>query len=240
MTIHTASPPIPLPDVIHADELPGPTALAWLQRQGKAVLVDAATAVSTLVPDSVPRRAEVAARLLPRRCTACGLLALWVWEGGTFPARLEALCAQQSKTPVPHSVRLLQRRLAPGESMDIAGLEVTTPLRTAVDLACLPDDVFDERVGAGHFVTFLVHHGLSMHDCLVRVEQNCRAVGYGTGRRRLEALEARPEVRLLLTPLRSAPARRREPAGKRPAGCRPGPARRRSPPSVPSPVRRTG
>lgn len=206
-----------IPDVLCSDDLPGPTALAWLQRQGRVRLVDNRTAVSRSLPDAVCPRARTAARLLPRRCVACGLLAFWVWEGGPFPDRLTAICMTRPKTTPPHGVDLVQRLLGPGEELEIGGLHVTSPLRTAVDLACLPGDMFDVRVGAGRFVTFLRHSGLGVRDCLVRLEANSRAVGYSTGRRRLQELDARPEVRILLTPLSASPC----PPGRRTVPARP-------------------
>ncbi len=212
-----------IPDVLRADNLPGPTALAWLQRQGRARLIDNRTAVSQPLAGCAVLRARTAAQLLPRRCVACGLLAFWIWEGGPFPARLTAICATRPKTAPPHDVDLVQRQLGPGDVLEIRGLQVTSPLRTAVDLACLPGDIFDVRVGAGRFVTFLRHHNLDLVDCLARLEENSRAVGYSTGRRRLEALDARQEVHILLTPL-SLPdtGGRRKTAGTRPAGRPPG------------------
>lgn len=188
-----------IPDVLCSYDLPGPTALAWLQHKGQVTVVDSKMAVSKLLPNSPCRRAHVAAFLLPRNCTACGLLAFWVWEGGPFPTRLEALCDQHPKSAPPHDICLLQRQLGPHETLDIAGLSVTTPLRTAVDLVCLPRDIFDVRVGMGRFVMFLHHNKLTINDCLERLRQNSRAVGYTTGRRRLEKLAARPEVSILLS-----------------------------------------
>lgn len=203
-----------IPDVLRADDLPGPTALAWLQRQGRARLIDNRTAVSQPLAGTAVLRARTAAQLLPRRCVACGLLAFWIWEGGPFPNRLTAICQTRPKTTPPHDVDLVQRLLGPGDVLEIDGMQITSPLRTAVDLACLPGDMFDVRVGAGRFVTFLRHHNLDMADCLVRLEDNSRAVGYSTGRQRLEALDAQPEVRILLTPL----SRARTPAGLRTTG----------------------
>lgn len=189
---------IRLPDVVRAEDLPGPTAMAWLAREGRVRVIDSSTAVSSLLPDSMVRRAQAASYLVPRRCTACGLLALWIWEGGAFPRRLEVIATLKPKSPLPHDVSVRLRRLAPGESMAVAGLRVTSPLRTAVDVACLPDDFFDVHVGAGRFVLFLHHQGLTLQECQKRLGENCRAVGYMTGRRRLEKLAERPEVKILL------------------------------------------
>lgn len=218
-TIVDAAAEADIPDVLCSDDLPGPTALAWLQLQGRVSLVDNRTAVSRSLPGAVRPRARVAARLVPRRCVVCGLLAFWVWEGGAFPDRLTAICMTRPKTTPPHGIDLVQRLLGPGDALEIGGLRVTSPLRTAVDLVCLPDDMFDVRVGAARFVTFLRHSNLKVGDCLSRLEGNSRAVGYSTGRRRLQALDARPEVRILLTPLSVSPS----PSGRK-TTARPHPA----------------
>lgn len=202
MNDQTLRPPPPrgLPDLIHADDLPGPTALAWLQRCGRATLLDDDIAVGRPPVNSTYRRARIAAGLVPRRSTACGLLAFWVWEGGPLPRRLEVIRERLPTSRVPHDIQVVQRQLSADDSLTIAGLCLTSPLRTAADLACLPDDIFDEDVGDGRFIDLLRHNRLSIDDCREELKRNTRAVGYLTGRHRLDELDQRDDARLLLTP----------------------------------------
>lgn len=92
-------------------------------------------------PDPVCR-ALAALHTLPQRLRAKAMLgrltAAWVYGCAPPPRRLQLLVDHRSRTTAlpPFSPAVLHEvRLAPGDGMDIAGMRVSTPLRTAVDLA---------------------------------------------------------------------------------------------------------
>ncbi|MET4059131.1 hypothetical protein ABIB35_000662 [Arthrobacter sp. UYP6] len=92
-------------------------------------------------PDPVCR-ALAAAKVLPEglrsRVMLGRLTAAWVYGCAPPPRRLQLLVDHHRRTSAlaPFSPAVLHEvRLEPGECMDIAGMMVTTPLRTALDLA---------------------------------------------------------------------------------------------------------
>ena len=92
-------------------------------------------------PDPVCR-ALAAAAALPVRLRAKMMLgrltAAWVYGCAPAPRRLELLISSRSRTTAlpPFSPAVVHEvRLGPGDGMDVAGITVTTPLRTAADIA---------------------------------------------------------------------------------------------------------
>ncbi|MDK1359119.1 hypothetical protein QNO00_02375 [Arthrobacter sp. zg-Y1219] len=94
-----------------------------------------------LEPDPVCR-AVAAANCLSERLRARIMLgrltAAWVYGCAPAPQRLQLLIDHGRRTTAlaPFSIAVLHEvRLGPEDGMDIAGIMVTTPLRTAMDLA---------------------------------------------------------------------------------------------------------
>lgn len=94
-----------------------------------------------LDPDPVCR-ALAAAHCLPERLRSRILLgrltAAWVYGCAPAPPRLQLLIDHGRRTTAlpPFSIAVLHEvRLGPEDGMDIAGVTVTTPLRTAMDIA---------------------------------------------------------------------------------------------------------
>jgi len=91
-------------------------------------------------PDGRLGRARTAGLLVPPRAIAERLTAAWIYGLCPEPARHQFCVDLAARTHVPPSPRLQLRevRCAPEDTNTIAGLRVTTPLRTVVDLARSP------------------------------------------------------------------------------------------------------
>lgn len=88
-------------------------------------------------PESELDRATALAGALPARVIVCEESAAWVWLGGEAPEPLR-ICAptRRRARPVLHGT-VVYRELGvlPGELVTVGAVVVTTPIRTAVDLA---------------------------------------------------------------------------------------------------------
>jgi hypothetical protein len=136
---------VPLPVVLDPDRPPGVhlhpheaaqlVAESWLRELLPGVLV----AVDVVLTPRV--RALAILELLPPNLVTAGAVvcsgtAAWLLSGGEPPQPLDVIAhrATGGRCGAP-LIRLRTRRLAAPDVAEVAGLLVTTPLRTAVDLA---------------------------------------------------------------------------------------------------------
>jgi hypothetical protein len=125
-----------LPDLLDTVDFPA-AELAALRLDGEVYRVDGGFAAIDMVPG--PRlRATALATVLPAKLIAEQRSAAWVWGAAQDPPTLHEVCANTAaRTRPPHSTHLVVREVVI-ERQDIAviaGLSLTTPLRTAIDLA---------------------------------------------------------------------------------------------------------
>lgn len=110
-------------------------ASALLRRPLRAVYVDAAT------PDSRDLRIACLRLVLPPRAAVWGKTAAWIWGIDSFAPGDQSLL--DPECAVPHhrgrlrynSIRTVESKLPHTDIVEIGGLRVTTPRRTALDLA---------------------------------------------------------------------------------------------------------
>jgi hypothetical protein len=111
--------------------------LAALRLDGEVYRVDDGFAAIDVVPG--PRlRATALAAALPAKLIAEQRSAAWVWGAVLDPPNPHEVCANTTaRARPPHSTHLAVREvvIARQEIAVIAGLALTTPLRTAIDLA---------------------------------------------------------------------------------------------------------
>jgi AbiEi antitoxin C-terminal domain len=95
------------------------------------------------VPPSMQQRALVLTRRAPERLIAERMSAAWVYGVTHRPPARHQFCVDTSnRAHVPHSSRLSVREVVIDASdlQSVAGLSVTTPLRTLIDLARSAED----------------------------------------------------------------------------------------------------
>ena len=101
--------------------------------------------------DGPVARALAAGLLVPGRAIAERMTAAWVYGLAPEPHRHHFCVDLGARTHVPPSPRLQLRevRCRPDETLVIAGLRVTTPLRTVIDLARSPGPDVSRRDWSG-------------------------------------------------------------------------------------------
>lgn len=115
----------------------------WLS-EGRLRRVFTGVYISAAVPDSLLLRARCAARILPANVVVCDRSAAWLHgvdvhdpdERFTIPD-LEVVVAPGAEAPRRQGLRAGKRMLSDADITTIHGLRVTTPVRTALDLACI-------------------------------------------------------------------------------------------------------
>lgn len=99
--------------------------------------------VSIAVPDVPAARATAALAHRPRRLIAARATAAWIWgASSTAPPRGEYIVDLSARwRPVPaDAIDVVESVIHPGDVIELAGVSVTTPLRTAIDLARFRQD----------------------------------------------------------------------------------------------------
>lgn len=126
---------------------------------------------SSQLPDSQELRARCAALVLPPHTVVCDRSAAWIHGVDTFdlidralPPPLEVVAVGGQDRSRRNEVYGGKRRLQPDEVMTIEGVRVTTPLRTACDLARLRG----RHSSLAALDAFMRKHGITQAD-FVRV-----------------------------------------------------------------------
>lgn len=130
------------PPLLGNDDLPGPMCLNLLASSGALCKLDSVNAYSYHDSDTLYGRACIIATLLPSRSVACSRTAAWVWLGGTFPESIDIIAKAHYRALRYGRKINVFNRLAPNEhTIKVGPIIVTTPVRTACDLAlnCTPE-----------------------------------------------------------------------------------------------------
>lgn len=114
--------------------------IAWqlLVRDGALRIVAPGVAIPNRRRPTPTARAAALAGVLPRGWIFGGATAYWVHTGGPGPTMLALIGPPESHQPHDLPGRVLHQQMLPArDRVEVAGVAMTTPLRTAVDLACL-------------------------------------------------------------------------------------------------------
>jgi len=131
-----------LESVLTEDDLP--LSELWAAcRDGELVPLSSSAFVFADVPQTPVVRALAVRPVLARRSIVERHSAAWVHGAVTTPPRLHTIAVRYANrsSASRHLAVVREVALRPGDTMAIAGIEVTTPLRTAIDLA--RDRAFD-------------------------------------------------------------------------------------------------
>jgi Protein of unknown function (DUF559) len=141
-----------------------PRRLATLVDSGELRRVLTGVYVVSKAPDSLETRIAAAHLVLSDHAVICDRTAAWLWGVDTFAFQeLEILPPLESYVRRGHNrTRRPQcsggvRDLSGDDIVTVAGTDVTTPLRTAVDLACK----LGPRDGLAALDGFMRHHGIT-------------------------------------------------------------------------------
>lgn len=148
------------------------------------------------IPDSVESRAWAAGLVLRPHTVLCDRTAAWFWGVDTFDYReLEILPGLEVYALRGHSrvrrsgCRGGERDLLPGDIVEVGGVRVTTPLRTALDLAC----TLGRRDALAALDGFMRVHGLTREQLRSELVRYFRRRGVVQARQLVGFADARAE-----------------------------------------------
>ncbi|NMN02702.1 hypothetical protein G1C94_1324 [Bifidobacterium sp. DSM 109963] len=174
LTMETSTMMTPIiPPVLHERDLPGPLSLNRLARMGTVRVLDTSSGYWSEHANTLYGRALIVQALIPFPTAACALTALWVWMGGDFPTTLDVLSNSHYRT-MRHGrrVRVFSRKIAKVHMTTIGDLSITSPQRTACDIASM----FSGRPGPTTFVDqmvdFMQTYHFSPDDCIQILNEN--------------------------------------------------------------------
>lgn len=130
------------PPLLGDADLPGPICLNRLHSLGVVCKLDNDNAYSYHDSRTLYGRASIISTLMPSRSVACAGTAAWVWLGGMFPNTIDIIAKAHYRTARYGRKVSVFNRQAPDEHVtDVGPITVTTPTRTACDLAmnCTPE-----------------------------------------------------------------------------------------------------
>lgn len=145
--------------------------LQAMQLDGQVYFVDGC-GVSIDVPHTAELRASALRAILPHRLIAELTSAAWVWGAlDRAPWRHSVCTDAQARVRPSGTVPLTIREvvLDPQDVTTVAGLSVTTPLRTVVDLARFTDDWSDDHASVAS--RLMAIGSLTMDDCVVALDR---------------------------------------------------------------------
>ncbi|KAB8291940.1 hypothetical protein [Bifidobacterium avesanii] len=168
--------------IIPASELPGPLGAAALARMGILVPLDGTGGYLASQARTVHGRAGIIQAMLPSASTACATLALWVWIGGEFPPNLQIVSHSHFRAAVyGRRIQVYDRKLDDRDRSRLGRLWVTSPARTACDLACAKPGRFDGLNVPNAIVELIREFGVTVDECLQLLWDNPRWPGHARG-----------------------------------------------------------
>lgn len=170
----------PLPNVLDLDLPPSPFTGRQAQDLGisrsRLRALEASRAVRRVLtgvyvgadePDTIQLRCQAARLVVAPHVVLCDRTAAWIWGVDTFDYRelevlppLETWALRGRGRVTRRGCTGGARDLAPDDFVDVEGLQVTTPLRTSLDLACR----LSQRAGLAAVDGFMRDHGLTRDD----------------------------------------------------------------------------
>lgn len=165
--------------LLRVSDLPGQLCLGHLKMAGIVEMLDSTAGFLRQAATSLYGRAAIYNEILPYKCVLSGLSALWVWVGGRFPHDITINTTSHVRSSIyGHAFTTVRRRLASEEINKVGELRVTSPLRTACDIASMPRTQFDDTVGLPVFVHLLEQYKITHIHCRKAIEANPRWSGY--------------------------------------------------------------
>jgi hypothetical protein len=152
--------------------------------------------VAAEVADTIDVRARAARLVMSPFGVLCDRTAAWLWGVDTFEFReleilppLECYVLRDRTRPRRTGVQGGVRDLLPRDTVELDGLAVTTPLRTALDLACK----LRRREALAALDGFMRHHGITQFEMRRELVRYFRRRGVVQARRLARLADPRAE-----------------------------------------------
>ncbi|WEV72556.1 hypothetical protein [Bifidobacterium sp. ESL0790] len=170
----TIPPPVYGPPMLTSNkDLPGPLSMSRLDDYGAVHQLDERNGYLCEYSDSLFGRGRIMTNVVPRACIACSTSALWTWMGGAFPDVIKVISDSHYRSIVyGRPIETFNRKAPPGQVSEIAGLRLTSPTRTACDIALLPDEEMDAKGRKETICAMIREYHIKAGDCLEILDAN--------------------------------------------------------------------
>ncbi|HAH52994.1 hypothetical protein [Bifidobacterium sp. UBA6881] len=134
--------------LFEGNDLPGPMCLNLLSDSSTLCKLNDDNAYSLQDASTLFGRASIIAPMLPGRSVACAGTAAWVWLGGIFPEAIDIIARSHYRAArYGLKINVFNRRTLSKHVTQIGLVNITTPARTACDLALNCTAVKEPLVG---------------------------------------------------------------------------------------------
>ena len=161
------------PPIFQLKDLPGHMGMRQLIELGIIRPLDDVHAYHTSYGQSVAGRAAVTQLAIPAHVAVCALTACWVWIGGELPGSIDVICSSHFRSTIfGRKIRVFNRQTPEDQCTAVNGLSLTNPVRTACDIATLPDNEWQGADYACLVRRLMDECGVSSAECLELLRVN--------------------------------------------------------------------
>lgn len=181
------------PPLLQSQDVPGPLSLNLMTEMGLLHKLDELCGYLSEHADTLYGRAAIIGKIAPYGTCACAKTALWIWIGGEeFPRTIDVISGSHFRT-IMHGrrIRTFSRRTTDRQIISIAGQKLTTPLRTACDLALLPFHEMSPTRALDTVSALMSRYSIDPEDCLTMLDS-------------LRFIQRAPQARALFRRLKQA------------------------------------
>ena len=162
-----------LPPILQLKDLPGHMGMRQLVDLGVIRPLDDYHAYHTSYGRSVAGRAAVTQRAIPAHVAVCAQTACWVWIGGQMPNSIDVISTSHFRSTIyGRKIRVFNRQTSDCQCTTVNTLKLTNPVRTACDLATLPDNEWQITDCAALVRSLMDAYHISATACLEMLSVN--------------------------------------------------------------------
>lgn len=162
-----------MPMLMSNRDLPGPLSMNRLDDFGAVRRLDDINAYLAEYSDTLFGRGIIMTKVAPSQSIACGRSALWVWMGGAFPNAIDIISASHFRSMAyGRPIKTYDRNVPEGQISSIAGLKVTSPTRTACDIALMSPASIPDKRRAELVCAIVQEYHIDPAECLGILEKN--------------------------------------------------------------------
>ncbi|WEV52885.1 hypothetical protein [Bifidobacterium sp. ESL0704] len=170
---HTTPPNRSTPMLMSNRDLPGPLSMNRLDDFGALHRLDDISAYLAEYSDTLFGRGIIMTKVVPSHAIACSRSALWVWMGGGFPDVIDIISGSHFRSMAyGRPIKTYDRCVPEGHMSTIAGLKVTSPTRTACDIALMSGATIPGKRRSELICAIMREYHISPAACLTILEKN--------------------------------------------------------------------
>ncbi len=159
--------------VLHGNDLPGPLIVQRLSHWGAIHRLDDASSFLAEHADTLYGRGSLLLTMAPKRTGVCAVTAAWVWLGGEFPSTIDILSTSHFRSLVfGRKIRVFNRHAPQTHLTTVGDLCITTPVRTACDIALLSDEESADLHANEMVCSLMETYAFRPTDCLRVLDEN--------------------------------------------------------------------